>query len=110
MTLHLRTPVVLQLRDAELLPLDASVHLAVRSGRVWVTRAGDPHDHFLDAGESISLRPGDAALVGGEGEATIALRGPTRWSARAWQAAAQWWRDRRRARRAAAWHPHAAEG
>lgn len=110
MSLRLRTPVVLQLRDAELLPLDAAVHLAVRSGRVWVTRAGDPQDHFLETGATLELRPGEAALVSGEGEASVTLRGPTAWPVLAWRSAAQWGVDRWRARRGAGWTTRIARG
>ena len=36
---------------------------AVLSGRVWLTRRGDPDDHVLQAGEQISLQGADAVVV-----------------------------------------------
>jgi hypothetical protein len=62
--------------------------LSVVRGRVWVTQAGDPADHFLDSGQSIRLRAGARALVGAEGAAEVTVaNGPTR---RGGPAAALW--------------------
>lgn len=36
-------------------PLDGAV-LTVKSGRLWVTQTGDPHDYFLDTGQQLRLR------------------------------------------------------
>lgn len=30
--------------------------LTVKSGRLWVTQTGDPHDYFLEAGQQLRLR------------------------------------------------------
>ena len=65
-------PVVLQMRPDELLAV-AGVRLAVESGRVWVTRAGDPADHVLDRGAVMQIEPGARALVGAEGPAQVAV-------------------------------------
>jgi hypothetical protein len=43
-------------------------------GRVWVTHARDPHDHFLGPGESLRLPAGALALVGAEEAALVVLR------------------------------------
>lgn len=67
------TPV--HLRDGELLRCDERrAHwLSVLRGRVWVTRADDPDDHFLDAGQAIRLAAGCRALVSAEGPAQLML-------------------------------------
>jgi Protein of unknown function (DUF2917) len=65
-------PVVLQMRPGELLAV-AGVRLAVESGRVWVTRAGDPADHLLGGGAVMEIEPGSRALVSAEGAARIAV-------------------------------------
>ena len=57
------------LRCAEQRP----VWLSVLRGRVWVTHAQDPDDHFLDAGQSIRLPAGAQALVGSETAAQVLL-------------------------------------
>jgi len=84
-----RSPVLLQLRDGELVSADA-VWLSVLRGRVWVTRANDPDDHFLDSGQSIRLPRGRGALIGAEGRAQIMLlKAPSRLGD--WRAAIQRW-------------------
>jgi hypothetical protein len=65
-------PVVLHLRPGELLAV-AGVRLVVESGRVWVTRAGDPADHLLGGGAQMQIEPGARALVGAEGAVCLAL-------------------------------------
>lgn len=65
-------PVVLQMRPGELLAV-AGVRLAVVSGRVWVTRAGDPADHLLGGGAVMQIEPGARALVGAESPAQVAV-------------------------------------
>ena len=65
-------PVVLQLRDGDLLPV-SGVCLSVERGRVWVTQADDPDDHFLASGESIQLAAGARALVGALGPVQLGL-------------------------------------
>ncbi|HUG25611.1 MAG TPA: DUF2917 domain-containing protein [Albitalea sp.] len=60
----------MQLRQGELLRCDddtRAVWLSVVSGRVWLTRANDPVDHFLDGGCAMRLSPGDHALASAEG-------------------------------------------
>jgi hypothetical protein len=49
------------------------VWLSVLRGRVWVTHALDPDDHFLDPGQSIRLPAGAQALVGSETAAQVLL-------------------------------------
>jgi hypothetical protein len=49
------------------------VWLSVVRCRVWVTRAHDLDDHFLDAGQSMRLPAGCRALVGAEGAAQLTL-------------------------------------
>ncbi|WP_280153731.1 DUF2917 domain-containing protein [Piscinibacter sp. XHJ-5] len=75
-------PIVpIHLRDGELLRCadrrDAWV--TVVRGRVWITQAGDPDDHFLDAGQAMHLAAGSQSLVGAEGAARImVMQGPDR--------------------------------
>jgi len=83
-------PVVLQLRDGELLPV-GGVRLAVESGRVWVTQAGDPEDHVLVGGEAMQIAAGARAIVGAEGPAQLALAAQPR----AWRGVLAAWLQRR---------------
>ena len=73
--LKLATPLVLQLSDGQLLRWSQSVAVRLRvvAGRVWVTRPGDPHDHFLDAGDQLQLDARSRVLIGAEGEARLAV-------------------------------------
>ncbi|MGA0611466.1 DUF2917 domain-containing protein [Caldimonas sp. KR1-144] len=73
--LEFQRPVVLQLAAGELLQWRERrpVWLSVVQGRVWVTRAGDLDDHFLDAGQTIHLAPGARAIVEAEGRAQVSL-------------------------------------
>ncbi|MCW7540035.1 DUF2917 domain-containing protein [Aquabacterium sp. A7-Y] len=68
----------LQLAPGQLmhLPLSRSATLEVRHGRVWVTASGDLHDHFLHAGDSLQLRPGEGVLLGAESGSAVALVRP----------------------------------
>jgi hypothetical protein len=79
--LELRTPVVLQLQNGELLRWRQrrAVWLSVVRGRVWVTRALDPDDHFLDAGQSMHLPAGARAIVSAEGAAQVAMSQEPSW-------------------------------
>ena len=48
----------LQLTRGELLTLEpgrTGVRIRCRSGRLWVTQAGDPRDHLLGAGQELLL-------------------------------------------------------
>ncbi len=53
------------------LPATAASGLRVLQGRVWLTRCGDPDDHFLDAGQQLHLRGDDQVVIEAE-------RGPAR--------------------------------
>jgi hypothetical protein len=46
--------------------------LRVEAGQVWLTRSGDPDDHFLRAGETIRVPPGDALVEAWEPTGTPA--------------------------------------
>ncbi|QPF72924.1 DUF2917 domain-containing protein [Roseateles sp. DAIF2] len=72
MSLSLNHAAVLQLQDGDLHALDA-IWLTVLEGRVWVTRAEDPQDHFIGPGGSLRLEPGSLALLGAEGAARVRL-------------------------------------
>ena len=75
------TSAVLQLQDGQLLRCadTRDVWLTVVRGRVWVTRADDPDDHFLTAGQAMRLAPGAKAIVGAEGMAQLmVMQGPSR--------------------------------
>jgi Protein of unknown function (DUF2917) len=73
--LNFESPVVLHLAEGQLLPWRqrAPVRLRVLRGRVWVTKAGDVDDHFLDAGAQLRLLPGDRVLIGAEAPAQLAF-------------------------------------
>jgi len=73
--LEFRRPVVLALSAGELLQWreTRAVRLNVLRGRVWVTRANDLDDHFVEAGQSIELLPGAQAIVEAEGDCQVAL-------------------------------------
>lgn len=45
------------------LPTLAGHLLRVTQGRVWLTRHGDPDDHFLDAGERMPLHDAAGPIV-----------------------------------------------
>ncbi len=45
------------------LPATPTRGLRVLQGRVWLTRFGDPDDHFLNAGDSLDLRPHDQVVI-----------------------------------------------
>lgn len=49
------------------LRIDAPRQLSVRQGRVWLTRPGDPADHFLSAGDALWLAGSHDVLIGAEG-------------------------------------------
>lgn len=66
-------PVVLQLRDGELFRCDQACLVRVTQGRVWITQAHDPDDHFVDTGQAFALRGGARAIIGAEGAAQVAL-------------------------------------
>ena len=73
--LQLPTPLVLHLDDGQLLRWTqaVAVRLRVIAGRVWVTRPGDPDDHFLDATKGFfdMVVPGRAYAHGGTGEGEL---------------------------------------
>jgi hypothetical protein len=73
--LQLPTPLMLHLDDGQLLRWTqaVAVRLRVIAGRVWVTRPGDPDDHFLDAGDQLRLDARSRVLIGAEGEARVAI-------------------------------------
>jgi len=53
--------------------------LTVVRGRVWVTQAHDPDDHFLGAGQAMRIAPSAQAIVGAEGDAQVmVMPGPGR--------------------------------
>lgn len=61
--------------------------LSVVDGRVWLTRRGDPDDHWLRRGEAIALGRGRGVIVEAAGEATLRWRpgrevGPIAWALR----------------------------
>jgi hypothetical protein len=64
-----RPPQVCVLQADELLrlPDDAAALVAVVRGRVWLTRANDADDHFLDAGRTMRVGAGALALLSAEG-------------------------------------------
>ena len=89
MTWNFHEPTPLRLRDGELMSLDEA-WLSVERGRVWVTLASDPVDHFLDSGHAIRLPRGGRAIVGAEGHAELTLMCPPGPLQRLLRRAAQW--------------------
>ncbi|HEX6705079.1 MAG TPA: DUF2917 domain-containing protein [Albitalea sp.] len=67
------TSALLHLRDGQLVrcPDAHEVWLTVVHGRVWVTQADDPDDHFLAAGQAMRIAPSAQAVVGAEGDAQV---------------------------------------
>ncbi len=67
------------------------LELQVRSGRLWLTIAGHPEDHFLAPGDGLWLAAGDVLTLGVEGEGPLQLQwqtlpaDPAGWRARALQ-------------------------
>jgi hypothetical protein len=62
------------LQGGRVLPLGASGgKLEVLHGRVWLTRAGDPDDHFVDFGHSIVVPSSGRVLVTAVDDARPAL-------------------------------------
>lgn len=49
------------------LDLAAPAQLAVRQGRIWLTRPGDDADHFLGPGQGLWLEPGRAVVLESDG-------------------------------------------
>lgn len=89
MALTFRHPVVLQLRDGELLPVD-DAWVSVVHGCVWITQAQDSRDHFLHGGQALRVAPGARALMSAEGWAQVQLiPAPTRLQLWA-RAGSQW--------------------
>jgi hypothetical protein len=55
---------------------DSELILRVVSGRVWVTFEGQPEDHWLHAGRSLTLLPGRMVVVESDpGSSRITLTG-----------------------------------
>jgi len=67
-------PAVLQLAAGEFAHFDQACLVRVVQGRVWITHAQDPDDHFLDAGQAMALPAGAQALVGAEGAAHLTVQ------------------------------------
>lgn len=81
--LKFKPPVVLQLQEGQLIRCDQPARTAtvrVLSGRVWVTRAADPGDHFLRPGCTLDIAPGSSALLSAETDAQVAFEVSPSWS------------------------------
>ena len=91
-------PIPLRLREGELMSIDEA-WLSVERGRVWVTLASDPVDHFLDSGHAIRLPRGARAIVGAEGHAELTLMRPPGALRRVLQRVTQWLATRRQPKR-----------
>jgi hypothetical protein len=98
MTWNLNEPTPLRLREGELMSIDEA-WLSVERGRVWVTLASDPVDHFLDSGHAIRLPRGARAIVGAEGGAELMLLRPPGALRRVLQHITQWLAARRSTKR-----------
>lgn len=51
-----------------------AIELQVRTGRLWLTVAGQPQDRFLAAGECVRLSSHDEVTLGSEGGQPLRLR------------------------------------
>lgn len=49
------------------------IELQVRAGRLWLTRAGQPEDHFLEAGHRLRLPARQAVTLSAEGGLPLRL-------------------------------------
>jgi hypothetical protein len=98
MNWNLNDATPLRLREGELMSIDEA-WISVERGRVWVTLASDPVDHFLDSGHAIRLPRGARAIVGAEGSAELMLMRPPGALRRALQRITQWLAARRPTKR-----------
>ncbi len=64
--------------------------LVVTQGRLWVTISGETGDHWLEAGEGVTLAAGQEAVVEGWPEAAFQLLQPVPQRARAVRLAWTW--------------------
>ncbi len=62
--------------------------LHVLRGRLWLTRSGDPCDHFLETGATVRLDAARTVVEADGGEAALCLRPPGESAPRADQASA----------------------
>ena len=71
--LRFNPPITLRLECGGLLrwPRQSGVRLHVLAGTAWVTQAHDPQDHFLQPGQTLTLRPGARAIIGAERDLTL---------------------------------------
>ncbi|AKJ32046.1 DUF2917 domain-containing protein [Caldimonas brevitalea] len=70
-----KSPVLLQLKAGQHVrwqPARAAT-VQVVGGRIWLTQANDPYDHFVDAGQSLRLQPGVATVLGAEVDAQVSV-------------------------------------
>jgi uncharacterized protein YjiS (DUF1127 family) len=85
--------ILLNLEPGQASTLAAHGHplLQVRSGRVWLTRRGDPADHFLVSGDQLLLGEGDGVVVEASGDEPVrlSLSRPPGWQG---LVAGLWWR------------------
>ena len=81
--LKFEPPVVLHLQQGQLIRCDQpgpAAIVRVVSGRVWVTQAGDRHDHFLRTGESLRVPARSRALLSAETDAQVAFCAEPGWA------------------------------
>ena len=74
-------PVTLRLECGRLLrwPRQSGVRLHVLAGTAWVTQAHDLEDHFLQPGQTLTLRPGARAIIGAERDLTLRFEADRRF-------------------------------
>jgi Protein of unknown function (DUF2917) len=53
----------LHLQVGEVIRAQQRSRIRVLTGRLWLTRAGDAEDHFMEAGDDAQLMPEDAPLM-----------------------------------------------
>ncbi|MES3013884.1 MAG: DUF2917 domain-containing protein [Pseudomonadota bacterium] len=73
--LRFSSPVTLRLDRGRLLawPRQPGVRLRVLAGSAWVTQANDREDHFLQPGQTLTLRIGSRAVIGAEQDVSLSF-------------------------------------
>ena len=75
MRLDIRNP-LLSLAAGEVLTLDdaSGTRICARSGTVWVTEEGAPHDHIVEGGDCIVVRQPGRTVVQALAASVVALQ------------------------------------
>jgi len=87
--LRFSSPVTLRLERGRLLawPRQSGARLRVLAGSAWVTQANDMEDHFLQPGQTLTLRIGSRAVIGAEQDVSLSFESEHGFGL------ATWWRQ-----------------